>query len=952
MSKEEARQQIAEIVEKYRSQAESYGGADFNETAVRSEFINPFFKALGWDVDNTSGISELYREVHQELRLSSDENNKEGSDKKKPDYSFRLAGSSTPLFYVEAKKPSVHLNTDHYPAFQIRSYCWNSDTPIGIVTNFKEFAVYNGKARPDIKHKPSIARIHYLTYKDYLDNEVSFPGFRDGFDFLWNTFSREGVLKGGFNKYIETLPKLKGCLSVDRDFLQLMDDWRLRLAKTIVRNNPNINEDELNFVVHRTINRIVFFRIAEDRGLEPQDAMQNTTKQGNCYKNLFKLFDRAEDKYNSGLFDFEKDKISKKVTIDDLTIKKIVKDLYFPNPYNFVQIPIEILGSSYEHLLGKVVRLSPSRNVRVEEKPEIREAGGVYYTPQYIVNDIVKNTVGKLCEGKTPKEVEKIKIVDPACGSGSFLLGAYQYLLDWHTNYYRINNYENGNRKPKGLKTDKLTPDYLLTATEKKRILLNNIFGVDIDVLAVETTKLSLLIRCMQDETLVSIENTQKLFHERVLPHIDGNIRDGNSIVDVDFYENNLDFSEERKIKPFSWNHAFPIVFKQGGFDAVIGNPPWVSLNGKFGNDILDAKAQQYLIAKYQGNTYMPNLYEYFVHRGLTLINKAGLFSFIVPDRLGFNKQFVLLRKKIVSNFQIEYLLYKTPFPGTHADTLIFRFTQKIGKAENTSFTVGEYQSDRQTKTIKEYQDDPDCRFAYEANDRVSHILRKIFANPKCQALGIITETTSGVGAKISEITPKRKNQKQVAIIRGRSINKYSSINPFFFEFKKENITGRTVDRKKLGCKEKILLRKTGYPIYVTYDESGTYPEQSLYFIFNSKTDNSLKYITGLLNSKLFQFVYLNRLVTNKNTTPQLKKVDLDIFPVYLCYEYDKDKHNLIVRMVNELLQLYNEKNETLLSTNLYRIEEKIAYCEDKIDQLVYELYGLTEEEIAVIEGI
>src|SRR5690606_9153628 len=174
--------------------------------------------------------------------------------------------------------------------------------------------------------------------------------------------------------------------------------------------------------------------------------------------------------------------------------KTIINELYYPeSPYEFSVLSVEILGSAYEQFLGKTITIDKAHRAKIEEKPEVRKAGGVYYTPQYVVDYIVQNTVGKLIENKTPKEVSKIKIVDPACGSGSFLIGAYQYLLDWHKNFYSDNG-----KPSKGKKDNPLTPEGNLTTAEKKRILLNNIFGVDIDVNAVEVTKLSLLLKCME----------------------------------------------------------------------------------------------------------------------------------------------------------------------------------------------------------------------------------------------------------------------------------------------------------------------------------------------------------------------------------------------------------------------------------------------------------------------
>ncbi|MDR3232799.1 MAG: N-6 DNA methylase [Planctomycetaceae bacterium] len=942
LTKDEARLNIIELVQKFASQIEIYERADYNEAQTRMDFINPLFKLLGWDIDNEKGLIQFLREVIIEDRVSVDGRTKH------PDYSFRMG--NTVLFFVEAKKPSVNIRDNKEAALQLRHYGWNTGLTISILTNFKEFAVYDCRVKPDKKDKPRVARLSYFTYQDITKKQGTFGDLRDGFDFLWDTFKQENVSKGSFEKYIKNDGGRfkRSILTVDQDFLQLLDAWRERLAKSLVRSNPQITEEELNLSIQQFIDRIVFLRVAEDRGLEQKDTLKKAIISGEFYKNLFSIFIKADQKYNSGLFDFYSDKISKKLIFDNQIIKRVIADLYDHNPYDFSLIPVGILGMAYEKFLGKTITLTKHQSVKIKEKPEVREAGGVYYTPPYIVDYIVQNTIKNLVDGKTPKEVAEIKIADPACGSGSFLLGAYQYLLDWHLDYYKA-DYKKRKVKPKGLRNDTLTPGEKLTAAVKKQILLNNIFGVDIDVNAVEITKLSLLLKCMEGETAASIENT--LVYGRVLPSLDDNIQDGNSLIDTDFYETQFEFGDEKKAKPFSWQRAFPAVFtkehgKQGGFDAVIGNPPWVSLNGKFGHSI-DENILQYLIAKYQGNTRMPNLYEYFVFRGLTLINSSGLFSFIVPDRLGYNKQFITLRKMILENYRIEELLYKVPFPGIIADTLIFRFAHKMDESGHKQFPVGEYERIPQYKTAQDYLSESGYCFRYEKNDNAATVLRKIYSNAQCRPLGNAVKTTSGVGAKISAVTDKRKNKQQIEIVRGRSIQRYYCGKTFFFEFISENITGRTVDRSKLDVKEKVLLRKTGIQLFATYDDSGICPEQSLYFLYNNNTGNSLKYVTAVLNSKLFQFVYLNRLVTTKNSTPYLKKVDLDAFPLYICVsKSDKQSHDLIVRYVDNLLRLYEQKSVMLLSTQSRHIEREIEQYEEQIDKIIYNLYGVTEDEV------
>jgi hypothetical protein len=525
-TRETAQGKILQLVERFEEQKDFYRRSEYNETLTRQDFINPFFKALGWDIDNENGYAESYREVIHEDRL------KVGKSMKAPDYAFRLVGGKR-LFFVEAKKPSVLIRDEVTPAYQVRRYGWNAKMPISIITDFEEFAIYDCTRKPAVNDKASTARLKYFTYTDYLGN----------FDFIWDTFSKEKVLKGSFDKFLQSDTYKKGTATVDKDFLQSLDRWRLQLAITISRNNRQLDGDEINYVVQQTIDRIIFLRIAEDRSVEPYGSLKDCIKQGNLYQNLFQLFGHADAKYNSGLFDFKKDKLSSQLEVENKVVKAIINELYYPEcPYEFAYLPVEILGTAYEQFLGKQIKIDASNKATIEEKPEVRKAGGVYYTPQYIVDYIVENTVGKLIAGKTPKEIRNIKIVDPACGSGSFLLGAYQYLLDYHKHYY-----SNNGKPAKGNKHDTLTPDGNLTTAEKKRILLSNIYGVDIDVNAVEVTKLSLLLKCMEGETAASIASQMKLFHERVLPTLDNNIKDGNSLIDTDYYNIEIDLGFDKR---------------------------------------------------------------------------------------------------------------------------------------------------------------------------------------------------------------------------------------------------------------------------------------------------------------------------------------------------------------------------------------------------------------------
>ncbi|HKV57729.1 MAG TPA: N-6 DNA methylase [Ktedonobacteraceae bacterium] len=400
-----------------------------------------------------------------------------------------------------------------------------------------------------------------------------------------------------------------------------------------------------------TIDRIIFLRICEDRGIEEYERLRALLKGANVYGRLCKLFLEADERYNSGLFHFQKEKefpeppdtLTPQLVIDDKPLKDIIKRLYYPDsPYEFSALPADVLGQVYEQFLGKVIRLAPSHQVTIEEKPEVRKAGGVYYTPTFIVDHIVQHILSRLLEGKKAGargNASKIKIVDPACGSGSFLIVAYQYLLDWHRDRYIEDGPEKHSKElyqgPGGV--------WLLTTQEKKRILLNNIYGVDIDPQAVEVTKLSLLLKVLEGVSNESLISQLRLFHERALPDLDRNIKCGNTLIDSSFYSvhqlNLFDEEEHYRINAFDWESAFPQAFSNDdpGFDAVIGNPPYIRIQAL--KEWAPVEVEYYKKAYNAAGKGNYDIYVVFVERGLSLLNKHGQLGFILPHKF-FNAQY------------------------------------------------------------------------------------------------------------------------------------------------------------------------------------------------------------------------------------------------------------------------------------------------------------------------
>jgi len=638
LTKEAFQEKLLSFVQKFEKDKHHYLSKEYLEAQVRQDFIDPLFEALGWDIENKQGLSPFEREVILE----------KGETSGRPDYNFRIDG--TTKFFIEAKAPSVALdNVNHI--LQAKTYAWSTkEVYFVILTDFEEFKLFDASLKPNPKY-PNEGLIFDFKYADYLKN----------IDKLYQ-LSKEEVEKGSLERLLPKDVKSKRLrIPVDRAFLEDMTTWREELAKDIHKRNSELDVKILNDVVQKLLDRIIFIRIAEDRKIRDPRELQEIVevwrhegKRKPLLTHLKDLFSEVNSDLNGDIF---KPHACETIDIDSNLLADIIENLYFPKcRYRFDVIGVELLGSIYERYLGSTIRVTPQR-VKVEEKPEVRKAGGVYYTPKYIVDYIVKNTVGKLIEGKTPKQIEKIKILDPACGSGSFLLGAYQYLLDYHLEYYR--------KHPKEAQTitfdfyQKVSPEDLsLPLRTKARILKNNIYGVDLDAQAVEITMMSLYLKALEGERSLLPKKQQ------LLPSLNSNIKCGNSLIGYDFFEQGQLFegtvpelrakgrrfgtvpeqgglSSELKsrINPFDWNSktaGFGEIMKpshsplekggsKGGFDVVIGNPPYVNVEN------LEPTVRTLLMNYYKTAVKRFDIYIAFIEKGLNILRQDGLLSFIIP---------------------------------------------------------------------------------------------------------------------------------------------------------------------------------------------------------------------------------------------------------------------------------------------------------------------------------
>lgn len=1006
--KEQAFEQIARLIDRFHEHIDEYKKGSYNEHQTRIDYIDPFFKALGWDMDNRQGYAEAYREVLHEDKL------KIGRSTKAPDYCFTVYGQRK--FFVDAKKPSINIKSDIAPAFQVRRYGWSAKLPISVVTDFEEFSVYDCTKKPNLTDKASHARISYLTYDKYLDN----------FDFLWDTFSKEGLLKGRFDKFVKSDTKKKGTATVDDEFLKSIEDWRTYLATTIALRNKQLNEAEINYAVQKVIDRIIFLRMCEDRGVEPYGELKKAISKGEVFKNLNELFYQADAKYNSGLFDFKEDIITPLLEIDNKVLKNIIKELYYPeSPYEFSVLPVDILGSVYERFLGKTIRLTPAHHAKIEDKPEVRKAGGVYYTPKYIVDYIVESTVGELVQGKKPKDVQSLRFCDPACGSGSFLIGTYQYLLDWHLEFYmpdfkRLSDIASStdyNRKErdKAIKDRAkfpLTPEGNLTTSVKKQILLNNIYGVDIDSQAVEVTKLNLLLKAMEGETNSSI-TSEMTFGKRVLPNLSKNIKCGNSLIGTDFYDDQPElFPSIKKINAFDWDEAFPEVFSGGGlpagasakagFDAVIGNPPYVRQE-------LLTDQKDYFLNNYKVYHGMADLYTYFFEKGINLLNKKGMFGIIVANKWMRARYGEPLRKwlkeqnikKIIDFGDLPVFQNATTYPCIFISG---KTNEKSGKFYSTEMAdlhfnnLNIYVEANQKEISKanlessgwQLVGDNEVRLLNKLKEKAiplgEYVNGKIHYGIKTglnEAFVIDEETKNCLiaedpkseevikpflaGRDIKRYQPPGSDKYLIFTKRGINIDLYPAIKNHLSQFKErltpkpkdwngEKWKGRkpgpykwyeiqdTVAYWKEFEKPKIMLPDIAIRPQVIFDNSGFYCVNTAYII---PVDDKL--LLAILNSKLINFFYSK--ITSSIRGGYMRFIRQYLEQIPIPNNISNQKSDKIIQKVETLLSLNQQISEIRIDTERTQIQRAFNHTEKEVDKLVYELYGLGEEEIMIVEA-
>jgi type I restriction-modification system DNA methylase subunit len=971
MDKDNAKAKIAELVKKYKS-LDPHKIKAFNEASTKQGFIQPLFEALGWDFEDTD-------EVSPEEKASSG----------RVDYAFKLHGVSQ--FYLEAKPLKSDLTKEDYIK-QAVTYAYNKGVTWAVLTSFDKLMIFNAQQKT-----PFII----LAFSDYLT----------AIDKLL-LLSKESLTNGLLNKEAQQYGALPPSLPIEKRLYKQLSQWREELFNQIFRYNEDksLKIEHVDEVIQKLFNRLIFIRTCEDRGIEEKKLLailhqyKNNGHKGKLMDQVRALFVEFDGYYDSDLF--SKHLLDDPaVYVDNELLEAILIGLYeIPGSmasYNFNDIDADVLGAVYEQYLGHVASvvkvrakeaqarmdlgISGQETYALTAKKERRKEHGIYYTPKFITDYIVKETVGRYLKENAnhPHELKNIKILDPACGSGSFLIRAYDELLRFRAK-----------------QLNKEVAD--LNQWERLPILTNSIFGVDLDKQAIEIASLNLLLR--------------SLAKRETLPPLSDNIKQGNSLISGTEDELKKYFGDSwREKHAFNWKLKFENIMKNGGFDVVIGNPPYV--NESRGNKELfrELKNVPYLRNYYEKNM---DLFNYFIEVGIDLLRDGGFLGFIIPaywtDRTGATS----LRKKIIKETEIVHLLdlgeYKVfeDAPGQHNNVVVFRKTlqpqvnhimtyvhvanDSPGKAVglppittprqmeydlvNNKLILGKTTLDLVTRITTNQV------FYLERQD----IMRGVDTSPSTyQGAGVFvlnekeyinlrdkltTEQANDFfkpfyGAnKIDRYYYGEKNDSWLlyADIRRRTLlgNKRNNYLPIVehLDKYKQYITSdnkpyglhRAKNEKTFIEKDKILfVRKSPYPKFVTV-LIPYFVDESVYLITWHKRGYDSKYLLAIFNSRLANWWFMKHKKHGKQL--QIDKEQILSFPfrsISFTVSTEKKSHDTLVALANSIMMLNKEFQEISKYTpeKKQQLEKEIKATDIKIDNLVYDLYGLTEEERKIVEG-
>ena len=871
----------------------------------------------------------------------------------------------------------------------------------------------------------------------YIDNAVDFEEFnlfqltKERFEILWLCLSSEYLLKDIPKKIKdESLTQEE---NITKKLYKDYASFRNEIFDAIQNENPEYDKLTLFKKTQKLLDRFLFIFFAEDRLLLPPNSIRSIVNQWtdlkDKYDEYFPLYDRFKKyfgymntghkgqqhdifAYNGGLF--SPDEILDNIKINDDLLYKHTVNL---SNYDFEsEVSVNILGHIFEHSLNDIDEIQAEiQGVASEQSKSKRKKDGVFYTPKYITKYIVDRTVGKLCEEKKTEldireaEYEKerrgrqkatlkkltqkledyrnwllqITICDPACGSGAFLNQALEFLIAEHQYIDELQA--------------KLFGDAMILSEVENAILENNIYGVDINEESVEIAKLSLWLRTAQKG--------------RKLTSLNNNIKCGNSLIDDPIFAGD---------KAFNWQNEFPEVFAKGGFDVIIGNPPYVDIKG------LDNDLVKVLFNTYKTTENRINLYSIFIEKGYDLVKKDGFLSFINPNSILVNSSYTKIRKLLLDDMTRIVKLPDDVFEDATVETIIFEFRKDYSNDKvniivyNKSEKIS-YVDDLRTKEISKanWKQNENWNFNIYVSPEQFELLQKIPSDSV--ELETIADFTLGItpydkyrGHSQETIKSRAFHSKTKdsdvykPLISGGNIERYYVSNEITEYIKYGDWLGASRDERFFKS-PRILIRQivSGKPprIYAGYTDKSLYYTQIGFGVIPNADTISVKSLLALINSKLINFyhkysfldlekeLFQKILIANCKKFPisnrLLKEPNLFNQIIEKMIEF-KEEENLLINNFIELFESklsINKPSKKLQNWNLLDfgsllkefkklkvklsleeeaewmqyfkgqkqkaeiVKTEIEQTEIEIDQMVYELYGLSENEIKIVEN-
>ena len=895
MDKEQAKEELKSLIKQY-SEGERYWGEQ-SESDIGFHFIEPLFeKVLGWNK----------LDITKEERVF----------KKRADYIMRIGNKDS--LVVEAKKTGISLTDEE--GRQAVSYAYHKKIKFAVLTNFKNLIVYH--ALSNIKN---IGKNQLKVNNSYF--RLNFTELLDKFDTLW-LLSRDSFEKGEINKLLST-KDVRFYKPIDENILEDLLKIRKWLSTELKSKKNYLEDGKIDEIVQILIDRLIFIRSVEDRGLEKKNYLKITESEVRnqdvklqLLPYLLEKFTYFNETYDSKLF--EPGLLEKEGAFSDEILRKVILALYSgtsgeQEDYQFDKIPGDLLGSIYEQYLGTILQGTEKR-VKLEQESGKRKKMGIYYTPSYIVDYIVKNTVGEYIKDKSIDEILNVKIVDPACGSGSFLIRAFEEVC---------NGIEERLKKgEKGKMATFQSYKERLSFSQKISILTQCIHGVDLDEKAVELAQLNLLLKLLEDETPES--------HKRLLPNLRDNIKCGNSLIDD---------SSVAGDKAFKWEAQFPDVFRQGGFDIVVGNPPYFKIHEE------DPIKKTEIFNEIKSG--MMNISAVFINKALYIMKKEGYVGMIVPKMLAFTESWEKIRSKILKNTSLKNVVDAgKAFDDVLLEQIIFCLSGKISK--NNQIVIGQIQENniiKETATIENDLCSKDNKIYLEPEKLAYSIKNKMESGNL--RLGDVSEIFLGLGIQgMNNFVEKSKPEYKKAL-GGNDIQRWKIRGCWYYNEKDKELLKYKKQMEKF-YRPKIVAQRIVAHIRDHIKITAALDEEGL-FTFNTVTNFIIKdknystpFILLLLNSKLIQyytykFIYQNAIRSMDFYEAYAKQIPIP--------KADKKLQDKLTSLASDSVNLNKKISESKMSGNeKERLEQQIKNLDYEIDQEVYKLYGITKEEQKLIE--